>query len=188
MMASGEIRLSTTTMRRMPVLAQSQGSALNDPNFFSSQEGANAPVYVLNYADMNESASVPALSTSYFSVAEVADAISDDVGFVSAAASFGEQAFSTAGELLHSVGPFGFGLGTTADFVSASNGGISQTQFNINLGVGIVGLLPVLGTGIGSTQYFLASFLYTHFAGGYQQGWQSFGTAIDNMSSNGLGP
>jgi hypothetical protein len=87
---------------------------------------------------MNESASVPALSTSYFSVAEVADAISDDVGFVSAAASFGEQAFSTAGELLHSVGPFGFGLGTTADFVSASNGGISQTQFNVNLGVGIV--------------------------------------------------
>jgi len=43
MMASGEIRLYSTTMRQMPVLAQSQTSdpypALNNPNYFSVSGG-----------------------------------------------------------------------------------------------------------------------------------------------------
>jgi hypothetical protein len=41
MMASGEIRLSTTTMRRMPVLAQSQSGSFNDPNLFNPPTATN---------------------------------------------------------------------------------------------------------------------------------------------------
>jgi hypothetical protein len=87
MEASGEIRLSSTTMRRMPVLAQS--GALNDPDFFTSQEGASGTVYESNYRPMNDS--LPALSQSYFSVAEFADALSGAASFATSILASGNR-------------------------------------------------------------------------------------------------
>ena len=41
MMAPGENRYSSTTMRQMPVLAQSQSGSFNDPNLFNPSTATN---------------------------------------------------------------------------------------------------------------------------------------------------
>jgi len=166
-----------------------QGSALNDPSFFSPQEGANGPVFVDNTGAMQNTGSSSALNGNYFSVAAVADMASEVTAGLSTVASFVEATVRSAAEFAHSFGVVGLAFGTGADFISLHNNGISQTQFNVNLGVGAAGLAGGVLTALPSAQYFIATWSYSHFyPGGSQQAWQVAGSSLNNMSSNGLGP
>jgi hypothetical protein len=170
-------------------LAQSQGSALNDSNFFSAQEGANGSVFVDNTGDTQNAGSYSALNGSFFSVAAIADSMSEATGVLTTAASLVEATVQSAAEFAHSFGVVGLAFGTGADFISLQNNGISQTQFNVNLGVGAAGLAGGVLTTLPSAQYFIATWSYNHFyPGGSQQAWQDLGNLLNNMSSNGLGP
>src|ERR1700678_181977 len=65
MMASGEIRLSTTTMRQMPVLAQSQASQRGQPIDMSPPADGFAPI-VVNASTTNSSVTYGAQQTGNF--------------------------------------------------------------------------------------------------------------------------
>jgi hypothetical protein len=56
MMASGEIRLSTTTMRRMPVLAQSQTAPAGTPGFGSDPGFAGSSIDQISEIDVSAAA------------------------------------------------------------------------------------------------------------------------------------
>ena len=65
MMASGEIRLSTMTMRQMPVLAQSQASQSGQPIDMSPSADGFAPI-VVNASTTNSSVTYGAQQTGNF--------------------------------------------------------------------------------------------------------------------------
>ena len=171
------------------MLAQGQAYAFNDPNLFSVQEAVNGPVYYNNTQDIQDTDSSSALNSNYFSVAALADMASDVTGGLSTVASFVEATVRSAAEFAHSFGVFGLAFGTGADFISLSNDGISQTQFDVNLGIGVAGVAGGVLTALPSAQYFIATWSYNHFyTGGSQQALQDLGNLLNNMSSNGLGP
>ena len=138
---------------------------------------------------MQNSASPPALNANYFSVAAIVDTMSETAGGLGTVASFVEATIRSAAEFAHSFGVYGLAFGTAAEFTSLRNNGISQTQFNVNLGVGSAGLAGGVLTALPSAQYFIATWSYNHFyTGGSQQAWQDVGNSLNNMSRNGLGP
>jgi RHS repeat-associated protein len=170
---------------------QSRGSALNDPNFFSPQEGANGPVFVDNTGAMQNTGSSSARNGNYLAVAAIADMMSEVTGGLSTVASFVEATVRSAAEFAHSFGTAGLAFGTLADVASSANGGISRTQAGLNLGVGVATVSGGPLTALGGAQYFLGNTLYNHLyegAGGSQQGWANLGVALQNMAQTGLGP
>ena len=183
-MASGEIRLSTMTMRQMPVLAQSQdsaqsqGSALNDPNFFSVQQALNGPVFADNTQLLQNTGATAALNSNYFSVAAIADVMSDVTGALSTAASFAE---SLGSEFAHNFGIAGTAFGTITDITSAANGGISPGHAALNLGVGVATVLGGPLTVFPGAQYFIFNALPDQYRA-------DVGASLSNIAENGLGP
>ena len=59
--------------------SQTQGS-WDDPNLFSVQEAVNGPVYYDNTQATQSTGSSSALNANYFSVAAIANMMSEDVG------------------------------------------------------------------------------------------------------------
>jgi hypothetical protein len=175
-------------------VAQSQGcgdcrgtnNAFNDPNAFDLTSG---PIIDTSRGPGNQLAQGSALNGNYLSVAALADMASEVTAGLSNVASFVEATVSSAAEFAHSFGVAGLAFGTGADFISLQNDGISQTQFNVNLGVGAAGLAGGALTALPSAQYFIATWAYNHFyPGGSQQAWQVLGSSLNDMSNNGLGP
>jgi len=148
MMASGEIRLSTTTVRRMPVLAQGQtcgscGTVWNDPN------DATAGVTVTT-------ANSP---TSESDVASAGMAFAG-AGTAGVEARYGEQFLGSPNGRLYSRawangvgrtyrignltkigGGYLFAVGTVLDLQSLQDGDITGTQFGVNFGLGTLALI-----------------------------------------------
>jgi hypothetical protein len=190
MMASGEIRLLSMTMRQMPVLAQSQDSALN-PNYFSVQGALNGPVFNDNTQILQNTGASGALNSNYFSVAAITDTMSEMGAAINAAASFVESWSSSlsVGEFAHNFGIAGTAFTTITDITSAASGGITPAQAGLNLGVGVATIVSGPLLVLPAAQFYLFNSVTSHYyPGGTQQAWTDVGTSLSNMSQNGLGP
>jgi hypothetical protein len=117
------------------------------------QEAVNGAVYYHNTQDTGSSSG---LNNNYFTVVAIADSLSEISSLLTTDASLVEATAQSAAEFAHSFGVAGLAFGTFADFTSLRSGGISLTQFNVNLGVGLGGLAGGALTVLPSTQYFLA--------------------------------
>ena len=175
-MASGEIRLSSMTMRRMPVLAQS-GDPLDPNNVF-----CNACGVVWgdgNGGQINSSAGVTVTTTQNQSNgSDTASASFTALGAGAAMADirYGELFLGTPngriytrawangvgrtvsiGALAESFGWAGLAVSTAFDYDSLQNGDIDQTQFNVNLGLGTAGMFNPAGAILLSPYIFINS-------------------------------
>jgi len=167
MMASGEIRLSTTTMRQMPVLAQStlfQGGGTtvwNDPNDASAGLVACGNCVADSTAGtVSTTAGWAGIGTGVGDYSSGTTAIGTNGRFYSAPR--GNQYFRTLTKLdtvFKVTGVVALGVGTIADYYDAFNGDGSIGQANLNLGIGIAGVLSPLYFVPGSI-YFATSQLY----------------------------
>jgi len=170
MEASGEIRLTNMTMRRMPVLAQSQLAA--------SIPQASGPA---DY-QIDEPITVQCCQPSD---SEVASAGMDVAGAGAAGveAQFGEQFLGSPNgglysrawangvgravkisSLTKSFGLYGLLAGTALDAQSVIDGNITGVQFDVNLGLGVLGYYVPL-YGLGSLN---ALFINNFYPGGWQ--------------------
>jgi len=173
MMASGEIRLSTTTMRQMPVLAQSQ-----DQGQSTLFQGGGTTVFV----DPNDASAgiiacgdcVAGSTAGTVSTISGAAGIGTGVGDFSSgttaigtngrfySAPRGNQYFRTFTKLdtvFKIAGAGALVVGTAADFYDAFSGDGSYGQAGLNLGIGVAGALSPLYFVPGSI-YFATSQLY----------------------------
>jgi hypothetical protein len=164
--------------------AQSQGSALNDSNFFSPQEAVNGPVFTDNTQLLRNTGSSSALNGSYFSAAAIAETMSDDAGALDGVASLVEVWGGALAESARSFGIAALVFGAGADYLS----GASRTKMGLNLAIGSAPLYMPLSV-FGSVQYGLANFFYSvYFPGGSTEGWHSLETELQNMNDSGSGP
>jgi hypothetical protein len=178
-MAPGEIRLLPTTMRRMPVLAQSQnggGTAWGD--------GCGGT------CDATQGVTVTAGSSS-MSVSDGASAGMTVAGAGAAGieAQFGEQFIGSPNGRLYSRpwangvgrtyrignltkigGAYFFAAGTVFDLQSLQDGDITGTQFGVNFGLGTLSLASPYFA-IGSLN---ALYINNFYPGGWQGYYEDF--------------
>jgi hypothetical protein len=173
MMASGEIRLSTMTMRQMPVLAHS-------PSGGSTEWGDGTGGFSNAELGVVVSAGGVSVSTS-----EVASATMDLAGAGAAGmeAQFGERFLGSPNGRLYSrawangvgraykissltklFGIYGLAAGTAFDAQSLQDGHINGGQFSVNLGLGVLGTFVPLYS-IGSLNIL---FINNFYPGGWQ--------------------
>ena len=190
-MASGEIRLSAMTMRRMPVLAQS-GDPLDPDNVVAQTSTFSGGRTVWGdgnggYTDISAGVTVTAGTGSSAENASVAagwtgiaasagDPLSGEISlgtnFRVYSAPRGNQYFRTLTKFSTVFKITGVGAvvaGTAADYYDASVTG-SYFQANLNLGIGLAGLaLPPLA--IPGSFYFVASTYYPGGPAAYNAGF-----------------
>jgi hypothetical protein len=180
MMTSGENRFSATTMRRMPVLAQSAGPQDGGTTVWNDPNDASAGVVACGNCISGSTAGSEAAST----VMDLAGA-----GAAGIEAQWGEQflgspngrVYSRAwangagraykiSSLTKSFGIFGLAAGTAFDLQSMQDGNISGAQFSVNLALGALGeFVPTYA--IGSLNVLMINNVYP---GGFQGYYEDF--------------
>jgi hypothetical protein len=181
MMASGEIRLSGTMLRLMPVLAQS-GACNGCGTVWADGDGGQT--------NFSAGVTVTARSES-MSEADVASAgmAAAGAGVGSLEAQFGEQFLGSPNGGLYSrawangvgrtfrvsnltkiAGAYSFAAGTVLDLQSLQEGDISGAQFGVNFGLGTLALLSPTYA-VGGLNAFMINNVYP---GGWQGIYEDF--------------
>jgi hypothetical protein len=164
MEASGEIRLSSTTMRRMPVLAQSQAlnpyPALTDPNYFSAQslgssQSTDSAGAVAASDDPNAS---PSMSTFVNNSVRATAFVGAFAGGAATAYAFTSDAIATV-QTLQAVSAVG-GTVSTYEALAAAGELLEAGYSGFALGASVaLGPAIVVGVAIGVGGYYL----YQHY-------------------------
>jgi hypothetical protein len=185
MMASGENRLFTTTMRQMPVLAQSPDPL--DPITVTAQsqgsqnQASSDGLQEIVVTAQSTPQNVSAVAGWAGIAAGAGDPLSGEASLGTNlrfySASRGNQYFSTLTKLSTVFRITGVGavvVGSVADYYDASQTG-SYFQANLNTGIGTAALLlPPLA--LPGSLYFIAS---TYYPGGPEAYNQAFADAIN---------
>jgi hypothetical protein len=182
MMASGEIRLSTMTMRQMPVLAQS-------PNSISMAPSADGFDPIVVTAQKNSSGSdVASISMDLWGAGAAAVETGWGEKWLATNgkiysrfwANGAGKAYSIAG-LSRVAGLYGYVAGEVFDWQSFKEKDITQTQFGTNIGLGAIGLASSTAT-FAVTPYILLNTTYPGGITGYYVDWTS--VSPDTMPEN----